>query len=113
MQPPTDTQNYLTASELAAATNSSVTTIWRLKQAGKIRFYQPGGKGHLVKFPPDAFEQRSDTQICAGDDAEQQNPEHVHDVLAMESQRRNGDLSSTNSKGMRPRLSGPTPKWMR
>ena len=54
-----DSQNeksYLDIHELIARTRLSRATIWRLKKAGKIPFYQPGGKGGRVKFPANAIE---------------------------------------------------------
>lgn len=56
-----DGSNYektlLTVDELSDSTGASPATIWRLKKAGRIPFYQPGGKGHKVFFPSDALEQ--------------------------------------------------------
>jgi len=47
---------YLTRCELAARSRLSPTTIQRYKLKGLIPFYQPGGKGARVLFPPDAIE---------------------------------------------------------
>jgi hypothetical protein len=116
MQPLADKRTYLTAEELASAADVSTATIWRLKRDGKIPFFQPGGAGHLVKFPPDALEQRSDKQHGAGGDAESLNPKLAHntkDALEPEGNQLSGNLHSTDCTGKQSRLSGPTPKWMR
>jgi hypothetical protein len=47
---------YLTRSELAAKSGLSTSTIHRYKLRWVIPFYQPGGKGARVLFPPDAIE---------------------------------------------------------
>ena len=82
-----DGRPYLNINELVAHTGLSTATIWRLKRAGKIPFYQPGGKGTLVKFPVNAIE-------LAG---------HSHGPRASDS---NVETASTKQ------LSGPRPKWM-
>jgi excisionase family DNA binding protein len=46
----------LTKRELAEKYKVSPATIERLKSQGKIEFFQPGGPGHLVRFPHDALE---------------------------------------------------------
>ena len=51
-----DKKSYLDINELIARTGMSRATVWRLKDAGKIPFYQPGGKGCRVTFPEDAIE---------------------------------------------------------
>ena len=48
---------FLTASELSAQSGLSPSTIYRLKTAGKLPYYQPAGRGGAVLFPPDAIEQ--------------------------------------------------------
>lgn len=50
MSPTDESSDLLDVKALASAMGVSVTTIWRLKQAGKLRFRQPGGKGHAVRF---------------------------------------------------------------
>jgi len=47
---------YLTVAELSRRSGLSLATLHRLKAAGKIPFYQPGGKGARLLFPPDAIE---------------------------------------------------------
>ena len=49
-------RSYLTKRELCQRTGLSAPTIHRYKRAGKIPFFQPGGKGARVLFPPDAIE---------------------------------------------------------
>jgi hypothetical protein len=53
--------DYVDAAELSRRTGLSVPTIFRLKLAGKIPFFQPGGKDHRVLFPADAIEKRNQT----------------------------------------------------
>ena len=84
-----DTQiekSYLDINELVARTGLSEATIWRLKRAGKIPFFQPGGKGGRVKFPADAIE-----------------------VAGLETK---PDSSATAGSESPERLPGPCPKWM-
>lgn len=50
------TKSYLDITELVVRTGLSEATIWRLKRAGKIPFYQPAGKNGRVKFPANALE---------------------------------------------------------
>lgn len=78
---------YLTVDELAAKSGLSTSTIWRLKLAGKIPFYQPAGRGGRVVFPADAIE-ASDSATTLGD----QSRDDTHSTLM--------------------RLPGPQPKWM-
>ena len=82
-----DKMSYLDIKELVAITGLSEATIWRLKRAGKIPFFQPGGKGGRVKFPENAIElaSRSETPSSVGADKENASSE---------------------------RLPGPQPKWM-
>ena len=50
-------RNYLSAEGLSAHTGLSLSTIRRLKDAGKIPFFQPAGKCGRLLFPADALEQ--------------------------------------------------------
>lgn len=43
--------------ELSQRTGLSASTIHRLKNAGRIPFFQPAGKGGRLLFPADAIEQ--------------------------------------------------------
>jgi hypothetical protein len=52
----TDAKLYLTREELLARTGLSPATLQRYKAAGRIPFFQPGGRGGRVLFPPDAIE---------------------------------------------------------
>jgi excisionase family DNA binding protein len=54
--PPRPDCNYVTKKELAARTGLSKSTIQRLKEAGKIPFFQPHGDGGRVLYPHDAIE---------------------------------------------------------
>lgn len=49
-------KHYVTKHELAARTGLSAATIQRLKDQGRIPFFQPAGKGGKLLFPPDAVE---------------------------------------------------------
>jgi hypothetical protein len=51
---------YVTVAELSRRSRLSVATLHRLKDAGKIPFYQPGGKGSRLLFPADAIERAAD-----------------------------------------------------
>jgi len=81
---------YLDADALAARTGLSLSTIHRLKRHGKIRFYQPGGKGTRILFPPNAIEQIKESAEVG--------PEDILVGAPMPIQ-----------KG----LSGPRPTWMK
>ncbi|MBL8826022.1 MAG: helix-turn-helix domain-containing protein [Planctomycetaceae bacterium] len=47
---------FVDIKELSQQSGLSVSTITRLKNAGQIPFYQPGGKRSRVLFPIDAIE---------------------------------------------------------
>ena len=47
---------YLTKRQLAQRTGLSESTIQRLKDDHKLPFFQPGGKGARVVYPPNAVE---------------------------------------------------------
>ena len=53
-------RRYLTVKELAAATGLSVSTLRRLQRKGRLPFFQPGGPGTRIVYPPDAIEQAAD-----------------------------------------------------
>jgi hypothetical protein len=53
---PDASPQLLTVSEFRAESRLSVATIHRLKNQGKIPFYQPAGKRGRVLFPADAIE---------------------------------------------------------
>ena len=80
-------RKYLNIDELCLRTGLSKSTIHRLKKSGMVRFYQPGGKGGRVLFPPDAIEQ----------------------VTSGEQPTADPDQDTFTSKS---KLSGPQPKWM-
>ena len=84
-----DDQLPLTIKELSQRSRRSVSTLNRLKKAGLIPYFQPGGKGTLVTFPPDAIE-----RACAATAADQA-------VLAAQ-------VPASPKK-----LSGPSPKWLK
>lgn len=86
---PGDSSQLLTIQELSSRSKLSVRTLRRLKDGGRLAFYQPGGKGGVLLFPADAIERASPSAEC--DDI----------VLALPAQN-----SSEN-------LSGPQPAWKR
>lgn len=49
--------HYLTIDELSRRSGLSTSTLHRLKNAGKIPFFQPAGKCGRLLFPADAIEQ--------------------------------------------------------
>lgn len=77
-----DYQSYIDIYELSARTGLSPAMLWRLKRTGKITFFQPGGKGYIVRFPLDAIEQATQQLDLNGDEQQAS------------------------------RLSGPRPSWM-
>jgi excisionase family DNA binding protein len=91
MNPPGSPKEYLNASEFSARTGMSKSTIWRLKLAGKLPFYQPGGRNSLVLFPRDALE------LAATETAQSEPTEAI----------------STTSKNKEKPLPGPRPDWMK
>jgi predicted DNA-binding transcriptional regulator AlpA len=62
MTEPQINNQALNIDELVERSGLSEATIWRLKNAEKIPFYQPGGKGSRVTFPPDALERNYSAQ---------------------------------------------------
>jgi hypothetical protein len=84
-----DAKQYLTIDQLCARSGLSPATIHRLKKAGRISFFQPGGKGCRILFPLDAIEATSPV----ADKSDAQSP---------------GDLAADDQ-----RLSGPRPAWLR
>ena len=83
-----DDQLPLTINELSQRSRLSVSTLNRLKKAGLIPFFQPGGKGSRVTFPADAIE-----RACA-DTADAQT------------------VPAAPIAALPRKLSGPPPKWM-
>jgi hypothetical protein len=54
---PGENSQLLTIEELSRKSRLSIATIHRLRRAGKIPFFQPAGKGGVLRFPADAIEQ--------------------------------------------------------
>lgn len=79
MSDPQDRKSYLDIEELIARSGLSRATIWRLKRAGKIPFFQPGGKNGRVKFPEDAIELagRCEMRSSGRDDSESASSERL------------------------------------
>ena len=84
-------RRYLNIEELSAQTGLSPASIHRLKKQGKIKFYQPAGKGGKLLFPLDALEQAAGAELFS--------------VKAPDS----AATATENSS----RLSGPCPAWMK
>lgn len=80
-------RDYLSIRDLSAKCGLSFSTIYRLKEQGKIPFFQPAGKRGRLLFPPDAIE-----RTAAAAAAHSSPPP-----------------SASNAGG---RLSGPRPAWM-
>ena len=81
------TGKYLTLEELCETSRLSAATVYRLKLAGKIPFFQPAGKGGRILFPADAIEQAC--RVAAD------------------------PTVKADSGAIPERLSGPRPAWMR
>jgi hypothetical protein len=77
----------LTVEELSVKSRLSVATIHRLKQQGKIPFYQPAGKRGRVLFPPDAIERTAQATSSSA-------------------------AKASGNAGNPSHLSGPRPTWM-
>jgi len=82
---PGTSPQLLTVQEFIAKSRLSAATIHRLKDQGKIPYFQPAGKGGRLLFPADAIEQ------AASEAAKPSSPPDEN----------------------RPHLSGPPPTWMR
>ena len=80
-------EKYLDIKQLSRQTGLSVSTVHRLKNAGKIPYFQPAGKCGKLLFPPDAIERAA--QAAA--------PVSVKTIAAEPS----------------ARLAGRPPQWMR
>ena len=50
-------KQLLTIAELSQQSGVSVSTLGRLRRDRKIPFFQPGGRGTALRFPPNALEQ--------------------------------------------------------
>lgn len=89
----------VTARELAKAYHVSPSTIWRLKLARKIPYFQPGGTGGVVRFPPNAFEllQSSDSSTKI------ENETNATDI----------NTGEPIVQKKPDRLAGPQPKWIK
>ncbi len=84
---PIDTLQLVDLKKICGVTQLSPSTIHRLKNAGKIPFYQPSGKGGKLLFPLNAIE------LAASAESAPSVP---------------SDAEIAGSK----RLSGPAPKWL-
>ena len=65
-------RQLLTIQELSAISRLSVTQLRRLARAGRIPFYQPGGTGGRLLFPPDAIERQFSPSSASDGD-----PQHL------------------------------------
>ncbi len=77
----------LTIQELAMRSPLSLPTLRRLVRGGKIPYFQPGGKGSRLLFPPDAIERAFGA---------------CYDV----------SQDSTPTADAPKRLAGPVPAWL-
>jgi hypothetical protein len=55
-------RKLLTIRELSARSGISITQLRRLANSGRIAFFQPGGRGGKLLFPPDAIEKSGQPQ---------------------------------------------------
>ena len=62
----TGNEPLLTIKELSERSRLSISTLHRLKSAGKIPFYQPAGKNGRLLFPLDAIERLAIAGNTAG-----------------------------------------------
>lgn len=81
----------ITADELCARNGLSLSTINRLVRLGRIRAFQPSGKGGKRLFAPDAIEQSAATDLTTPSI-----PSH-----------------QPHAGAIAPPRSGPTPMWRR
>lgn len=65
---------YLDINELSTRTGLSPATLHRLKDRGRIPYYQPSGKGGRLLFPPDAIERISATHEQSRSDSSETGP---------------------------------------
>lgn len=79
---------YLNIDQFQSLTGLSKSTIHRLKDAGTIPVYQPGGKGSRLLFPADALERSA----------------RLYGQAAP---------ASLARRTRQAELSGPQPQWMR
>ena len=52
----TNIEKKVDAKALADLFGCSISTIYRLSKSGRIPSYQPGGKGHMVRFSPKSLD---------------------------------------------------------
>ena len=65
-------RQYLNIEELSAQTRVAVSTLRRYVREQKIKYFQPGGKGGRLLFPPDALERAGQPPVSP--DAHRSNP---------------------------------------
>jgi hypothetical protein len=87
----------LSRHELSLRTGLSESTITRLKQNARIPFFQPGGKGARVLFPPDAIE------LAAR--ANHEDTTEDHNIATK------GLINMSPQARRRKSLPGPRPQW--
>jgi hypothetical protein len=89
---PVPAPKYLSRRQLANQSGLSEATIQRLKAAKRIPFYQPGGAGTRVVFPPNAIE-----IACA--EEQKNSPPQTRSV------------NSADQGSVARRRPGPSPRW--
>ena len=67
-------QRKITTKEMAAELSCSESTIRRLKLAGRLPFVQPGGKGHMVRYPQGCLDSDPNLQVHP---LPEKSPDHV------------------------------------
>jgi hypothetical protein len=97
---PNNSAPLLTIVELSRHSRLSIATIHRLKNDGRIRYFQPAGKGGRLLFPADAIEQSGS---AVGEAAGAELSPAVDEAAGAGPSPAAGDQ----------RLSGPRPAWMR
>jgi hypothetical protein len=86
---------YLTKAELARRSGLSPGTIQRYKDKELIPFFQPGGKGGRLLFPPNALE----AAVA-----------RAHQDESARTDRTGQDYQAIPTAGQR-KLPGPRPRW--
>jgi excisionase family DNA binding protein len=77
MLPPSPPDGLLTIRELSGRIRLSVPQIRRLVREGRIRSYQPGGRGGKLLFPPDVLEVAIAPLVKRTDDRHASEPQRL------------------------------------
>lgn len=98
---PAEQCQYLSKRELVKRSGLSAATVQRYVRAGKIPFYQPGGRGAKLLFPPNAIE-AAVRQSTA-------DPQAATGVTVVGVYAGPATAQSTRGSGVLP---GPRPRWL-